>query len=380
MMFFCMIIRKIQVDGICDNVVREVFMRKRICIGMILVLTIALMSLSSCGKEKVEDAQKLALEKMPSSDDITLESYEDSAFTMEIPEGWKVITSGELDGYGIYIYDPEHVERQIFYYISLSTYFSNQEMKDFLGGYTNTFGSGSAYEQYYANMPVLSSGSPEEVFETFTQAVQTRTILYGNQEYPVLDGFELIDSQEQDTGLGNSKAMWAKFYKNNTECSGQFMANVYGMDVSSGMMGYAQGSFYVSNMVMGFSAASSEFYKLHDVMLKSLTSLRVKQSFVDSVTSAIEANAAAALKRNETMQEAYDSYNQAWSDRNKTYDAISAKNSYATLGNELLYNPDTDDTYTVSNDFYETYKKDPSNYNITNLEPVPDSRTDLWTK
>ena len=56
------------------------------------------------------------------------------------------------------------------------------------------------------------------------------------------------------------------------------------------------------------------------------------------------------------MQKAYDSYFEAWENRQKTYDIMSQKQSDATLGYERVYDTDTGDIYKAYNGFTDDYQ------------------------
>lgn len=58
---------------------------------------------------------------------------------------------------------------------------------------------------------------------------------------------------------------------------------------------------------------------------------------------------------NASMQEAYDSYNSAWSDRQTSYDITSQKQSDATLGYERVYDTETNEIYKAYNGFSDDY-------------------------
>lgn len=59
----------------------------------------------------------------------TLVDYDGGVFTMQLPQGWQIITGGEYAGYSIRAWDPNDPDVQIFYYGELGPYFKSTEAK-----------------------------------------------------------------------------------------------------------------------------------------------------------------------------------------------------------------------------------------------------------
>lgn len=59
----------------------------------------------------------------------TLVDYDGGVFTMQLPQGWQIITGGEYAGYSIRAWDPNDPDVQIFYYGELGPYFNSAEAK-----------------------------------------------------------------------------------------------------------------------------------------------------------------------------------------------------------------------------------------------------------
>jgi len=80
-----------------------------------------------------------------------------------------------------------------------------------------------------------------------------------------------------------------------------------------------------------------------------------------------------ALLIERTLSKAADSYNRAWFERQRVYDALSQKRSDATLGYDRLYDTTTGDVYRAELGFYDEYDTNRENYNNPTLELVPDN-------
>ena len=58
-----------------------------------------------------------------------LVDYDGGVFTMQLPQGWQIMTGGEYAGYSIRAWDPNDPDVQIFYYGELGPYFKSAEAK-----------------------------------------------------------------------------------------------------------------------------------------------------------------------------------------------------------------------------------------------------------
>ena len=59
----------------------------------------------------------------------TLVDYDGGVFTMQLPQGWQIMTGGEYAGYSIRAWDPNDPDVQIFYNGELGPYFKSAEAK-----------------------------------------------------------------------------------------------------------------------------------------------------------------------------------------------------------------------------------------------------------
>jgi hypothetical protein len=69
----------------------------------------------------------------------------------------------------------------------------------------------------------------------------------------------------------------------------------------------------------------------------------------------------------------------SWEERNKVDDIISEKRSDVMLGNDRVYNPDTGEVFEVDNGWYDDYNMNRQNFQMSNLERLPDTDWNLWT-
>ncbi len=87
-----------------------------------------------------------------------------------------------------------------------------------------------------------------------------------------------------------------------------------------------------------------------------------------------------ALQVGRTLSEAADSYNEAWSNRQRVNDALSQKRSDATMGYDRLYDTETGEVYRAELGFYDQYDTHREEFENIDLQPVPDDDYDLYEK
>ena len=132
--------------------------------------------------------------------------------------------------------------------------------------------------------------------------------------------------------------------------------NMYGTDIS----------YYMIYNIMGITAVKDEMIDYKDILTNSLNTLEYKDSFVQKTIDDGNKETKRALALNAQMQAAYDSYNQAWENRQTSYDITSQKYSDATLGYERVYDTETGDIYKAYNGFTDDYSG-------SRYEPVTDN-------
>ena len=77
----------------------------------------------------------------------------------------------------------------------------------------------------------------------------------------------------------------------------------------------------------------------------SALSIEFSDAYVKKTIDDGNAQTKQALALSASIQAAFDSYMQAWENRQTTYDIMSQKQSDATLGYERVYNTDTGEIY-----------------------------------
>ena len=126
-------------------------------------------------------------------------------------------------------------------------------------------------------------------------------------------------------------------------------------------------SFISEDPVFSFP---EETYK--KVPVRAVLDVDFAPQYVKTALDVSEQEKNALLSVASSMQAAMDSYNDAWSARQTSYDISAQKASDAILGYDRLYDPDTGETYRAELGFYDSYDLNRSGFANPNLQRVDD--------
>lgn len=299
---------------------------------------------------------------------IKLVDYENNELTMKIPEGWKVETAGTGMFYALKVYDPQDERNQIFTILKAQPFLKNQQSKDVWKNYSNI---NSSYK-LISDAVILQNPTVEGFYTKFPEYInyaKKAEPLYSTFAFPELNDFKKLEEFPANSSMKSfamdDKLLRATFKTDEgKEGEGFFMAsvvdfgniNMYGTDIS----------YYMIYNIMGITAAKDEMIDYKDILTNSLNTLEFKDSFVQKTIDDGNEETKRALALNAQMQAAYDSYNQAWENRQTSYDITSQKYSDATLGYERVYDTETGDIYKAYNGFTDDYSG-------SRYEPVTDN-------
>jgi len=297
---------------------------------------------------------------------LELVQYDGGEFTMKIPKGWKVSKGGTGLFYGIRVYDPNDNRNQIFYILKEQPFYKSPNAESM---YIMSVG-------YAAGIYIGGDPTTEQIFKMNNSYANKAYELqnggaleFKGFEFPVINDFTVIESYEGNSILHNQavddKVLRATFNNGTGEAEGLFNACV----VDFGTLGYGndQFSYYMAYNVSGITAAKDDFINYKDILLESLNSIAFSAKYSQITVDGINQQTNNALNTSNQLKQAYQSYNDAWSNRQKSYDIQSQKRSDATLGYERVYDTETGEIYKAYNGFTDDYKGN-------RYQPISDSQ------
>lgn len=323
------------------------------------------------------DAMEIDMRPAPDTH-LDLLPYEGGFFHMEAPAGWVIETTGEYESFGFRAYDSDNPARQIFFYGNMRYFLKSPEAKAAWETYLAGGGFGNA--QVFADAPVLSPPTTEQLFYTF-DTFAAYAAQYGiYHTFPVFTGLEVVESMPRNSPLSSvcldDSILRCLFTQDGIPCEGLLSAGI--ADTMSSYMYNVDAGYYTAYVITGITAPADEFYLLEDTLARALASFTFQESYIQQGVAQQLWETQVALQVRRTLSEAADSYNRAWLDRQRAYDALSQKRSDATLGYDRLYDTETGAVYRAERGFYDAYNLNRDQYNNTSLQLVPDDGYDLY--
>ena len=136
-------------------------------------------------------------------------------------------------------------------------------------------------------------------------------------------------------------------------------------------MGWGYGMMFI-----GMTAPKGLLELITPSLKKSLESYTISQGYVNACIQAQNKAAAGALEAGKILSETSDTIMDVWNSKLESEQRMSEKQSDATLGYSRLYNPETDEVYEITPEFYDYYQTHGNEFQMNYLEELPD---DKWS-
>jgi hypothetical protein len=304
---------------------------------------------------------------------LKLERHAAEFFSIQKPQGWRVITAGHCSTFAFLIHDPEQPLRQIFHFGEVGPVYLSRQQKQIDRQYMQMGG----YPVSWIEMPVVQPLTPGNFLRSFHLIARTKIAQHFMPQCPRLDNLQVISTADLQSPIagGRTELLRAIFSKGDKVGEGFYVVTVAPMLGFTGAPGAGIGYGF---LFTGITAPKEEFRGIKDLLVRSIGSYTINRSYVDQCLRQQAANYAGLLKAGRTLSETSDIIMQGWESRNKSYDIVAEKRSDALLGRERLYNPDTGEVFEFENGFYDQYRLDRNRYEMSNLQPLPDDAHGLW--
>lgn len=356
----------------------------RITISLLLFVLLALTGCNPAvenGKPGAGEKDGIQLNLEPAeSVQLELVEYNGGFFTMKVPVNWTLETTGEYENFGFRLHDPACPAKQIFFYGNMKPFLKSEEAKRAWRSYLA--GGGYAEAQLYADAPVLSPATTAQFFTIFDEFTALASRYGIAHNFPSFVNLEIVEQAPRCSPIASASLddsiLRGLFIHDQIPCEGLLAASVF--ELMTSYMGTVDAGYHGVYIVTGISAPADEFYLLEETLAESLASFQFDEDYVHQGVARKEWETKAALEVGKTLSEAAASYNQAWHERQRVYDALSQKRSDTTLGYDRLYDAETKTIYRAELGFYDEYEIDREKFANPNLYPVPDDNYDLYEK
>jgi hypothetical protein len=306
--------------------------------------------------------------------ELTLESFNGGFFSINKPQGWNLYPAGSCSDFAFLIRDDQEPLRQIFFFGEVGPVYMSEEQKQIDYEYMSMGG----YPIPYIEMPVVDPLTPENFLSQFHLIAQTSIAQSFMPQAPPLEHFEVISATKQSSLMsgGTTELVRGIFVQDGKVAEGLFLVTVAPVLPAMGGPG---GDIAYGFQVMGITSPKQEFKYTENTLAASLQSFTISQSYVDNCLRQQAQTYGAILEAGKTLSEASDIIMDGWESRNKVDDIISEKRSDAILSKERVYDPETGNVYEFETGFYDNYNINRDQYEMSNLQQLPDDSWDLWT-
>ncbi|HAJ96059.1 MAG TPA: hypothetical protein DCP02_07490 [Actinobacteria bacterium] len=290
--------------------------------------------------------------------------WEDNAISINIPIGWNIYIRGECSTKSLLSRDPYSELKQLFYFSEAGPVYTSQQMKENDKDYMDMGG----YDILWFESPVVNPLTAENYLMNFGILARTSFFQQAFPEVPIIDEVKIINKQsiaDKPSYISDAKLIRAEFRQNNKLGEGYFYivtADIFGL-------GYGM-------MFTGITAPKGLLDLIVPSLLQSLKSFTVSSEYVDACIRAQNNAATGALEAGRILDKSSDTIMEVWENKLESEQRISEKQSAAILGYSRLYNPQTDEVYEITPEFYEYYQNHSNEFELDYLQEMPD---DKWS-
>lgn len=297
----------------------------------------------------------------------------ETIFTMNKPKGWEVHIAGMCSTLAFLIRDPAEPLRQLFYFGQIYPVYVDPAAKaqdEYICSLVNP-----PCPYTWVDAPVVNPLTVENFFSHWPQIAEMRNATAFMPEFPPLDGIEVISTIPQPPMMAGGETTLVRGTLTDgapvdpQAGQGQFMATV----VPDLYFGKAGGF-----VVFGATAPVKEFKGSVGHLVEALNSFTMSSVYFEWCVDQLQQTYGAIAQAGRTLSEASDIIMEGWQSRTAAQDIMAYQYDDTLRSVEKLWDPATGSVYEFGAGFYDQYSQDPSAYNVTTLEPMPDNRVDLW--
>ena len=290
---------------------------------------------------------------------IELTDYQGENFTMKVPKGWKVETTGQNETTAVYAYNPDDKRFGIYYQFQSKPLMRNYDERNVYARYANVDS-----EKYgvYAYAPVIRLGDVESFYSSFnayTDNAQSYKIEFADFHFPKLTGFTKTDISQNKTSFGTQAkdytTLRATFTPtdltgdaNDPRGEGIFTGTVINYD-SSDIAGY-----YIIYGAAFITAPEDLLVAYQPSLIKSLKSLKFTDEFSQAVAEA-ETWDEHATDVNNMIKESADNIAKLWKNRDLAYDTLRQKHVDSLADYERVWDLENEKSYQAFKGFMAGY-------------------------
>ena len=307
--------------------------------------------------------------------ELALVNHQGGFFKIQVPAGWQVYTAGQCAEFALVARDPARPLRQVFYFGSVGPFYLSPQQKQMDYNYVRSGG----YAIAWLEMPVVAPLSPAGFLQQFQHIASTNLARRFMPQAPRLQNLQVVSVQNMPSPIsgGTCALVRGVFTRQGQVGQGLFVCTVAPFMPFTGGPGGGTGFAF---LLTGITAPKAEFAALEPILARSIGSLSLDPGYLGRCRQTSQAAFQGVLRAGQTLRQTSDMIMEGWQRRNRRQDVMAEKRSDAILGFERVYDPDTGETYQVQPGFWDQYRRNRERFQMGNLQVVPNTRHDLWTR
>ena len=306
---------------------------------------IAVRNYHADGSEDVEPRESQTEEQEPETakdvDVPGVSEYSDDRFHVPLPDGWKIMTTGEYTAFSFKAWDPEEPGRSFFFFMKLEPFLKSQEAKDayqsvvdgtMLDDILDPFyremlkqiyaatGGGELYK-FYADAPVMEKCDLDSFLyavpdvRSYAEKYYSTGMFLDYRVFPDMSDISILEKKKNSLPApsacpDNSVALISYTDDNGTACEGLVSAqplnsiyiDFFGVD----------GNTYSVYLFSGLTAPEGELETFMPVLSSCLGSFGFEEDYVKKAVDISNADKEALLQQAEQSQALHDAMAEAW--------------------------------------------------------------------
>lgn len=297
---------------------------------------------------------------------LELRPWTDGAVSINLPVGWDIYTGGQCATKSILARDPFVELKQVFYFSEAGPVYASQERKQEDQINYLTLGG---YKLPYLDSPLVSPLTAENFLNNFEALANMPFFQEAFPQVPIMSDIQIINEEEianKPDYATDGKLIRAEFKQNNKLGEGYF----YIITVKD-IIGLGYGVMFV-----GITAPKGLLDLITPSLKESLESYTINQAYVTACINENNKAVAGILKTGRILNESSNTIMDVWENKLESEQRMSEKQNDAILGYSRLYNPDTDEVYEITPEFYDHYQVHGDELEMNYLEELPD---DKWS-
>ena len=311
--------------------------------------------------------------------------YNDGRFSMQLPEGWQIMTQSEYTSFCFKAWDPGNPNRTVFLFMKLEPFLKSWAAKATYQQVNDSLGGNSMYK-LSADAPVMESCTLQGLLDSLPQVYDfcseyfTSGLTINPGVLPQMQNVQIVEKTRSslpapDTCGENVIGRITFEDYLGQKCEGLVTAQPVNT-MSYDFFG-VDGWPYTVYLFMGVTSPMGEMTELESTLTQCLGSFDFTPSYVNQAVNISTAETQALLAQGRTMQAAHDAMVDAWYAREKSHDIAFQKWSDSFMGYDRLYDSATGEVYLADVGFYDSYDLHRGEYNNANLQLV-DSGTEQY--